>query len=59
MAHLAGLKAAAANYNAHGGIDHHHVNVTSVSDNGDSTTTVSLLIKQLTTGSTPTLIDAA
>jgi branched-chain amino acid transport system substrate-binding protein len=56
--HLAGLKAAAAYYNAHGGIDGHHVTVTSVSDNGDSTTAVSVLIKQLTTGSTPTMIDA-
>jgi branched-chain amino acid transport system substrate-binding protein len=56
--HLAGLQAAAAYFNAHGGIDGHHVVITHFSDNGDSTTAVSVLLQQLTSGSTPTMIDA-
>jgi ABC-type branched-subunit amino acid transport system substrate-binding protein len=55
---LAALQGAAAYWNAHGGVDGHHVVVHHVSDNGDATTAVSALLQQLSSGSTPTLIDA-
>jgi branched-chain amino acid transport system substrate-binding protein len=57
VTHLDGLEAAAAYYNAHGGIDGHKVIVHHFSDNGDSTTAVSVLVQQLDSG-TPTMIDA-
>jgi branched-chain amino acid transport system substrate-binding protein len=56
--HLAGLKAAAAYYNAHGGIAGHRVSIDAVSDNGDDTTAVSDLLAHLNSGSKPTLVDA-
>jgi hypothetical protein len=56
--HLAGLEAGAAYYNAHGGIDGHKVIIHHFSDNGDSTTAVSVLIQQLQGGTPPTMIDA-
>lgn len=55
--HLEGLEGAAAYYNARGGIDGHKVIIHHYSDNGDSTTAVSVLIQQLDSG-TPTMIDA-
>jgi ABC-type branched-subunit amino acid transport system substrate-binding protein len=56
--HLAGLEAAAAYYNAQGGIDGHKIVIHHFSDNGDSTTAVSVLLQQLSSGATPTMIDA-
>jgi branched-chain amino acid transport system substrate-binding protein len=44
---LAGIQAAAAYYNANGGIDGHHVNVQAVSDNGDPSTAASVAIKTI------------
>ena len=52
---LAGFEGAAAYYNAHGGIDGHKVIVSHVSDNGDPTTSVSVLLQQLEKG-TPTML---
>jgi branched-chain amino acid transport system substrate-binding protein len=52
---LAGFEGAAAYYNAHGGIDGHKVIVSHVSDNGDPTTSVSVLLQQLAKG-TPTML---
>jgi ABC-type branched-subunit amino acid transport system substrate-binding protein len=53
---LTGLEGAAAYYNGHGGIAGHKVVITHVSDNSDPTTAVSVLVKALTSGSTPTMI---
>jgi ABC-type branched-subunit amino acid transport system substrate-binding protein len=53
---LVGLEGAVAYYNAHGGIDGHHVTVKHVSDNGDPTTGVSVLLQQLESGSPPTMV---
>jgi branched-chain amino acid transport system substrate-binding protein len=56
--HLAGLEAAAAYYNAQGGIDGHKVVIHHMSDNGDSTTAVSDLIQYLSSNPAPTMVDA-
>ena len=45
--HLAGLEAAAAYYNAQGGIDGHKITIHHYSDNNDSTTAVSDLVQYL------------
>ncbi len=54
---LSALQGAAAYWNAHGGLDGHHVTVTHVSDNGDGTTAVTDFLDQLQSG-TPTFVDA-
>lgn len=53
-----GIEAAAAYYNAHGGIMGHHIVVKHVSDNGDPTTAVTDLVNQLSSGPAPTLVQA-
>lgn len=55
---LAGIDGAAAYLNAHGGIDGHHVNVAHVSDNGDPTTAVSVLVQYLSSHPAPAMVSA-
>ena len=56
---LTGLKAAAAYWNAHGGgIAGHHIVVNTVSDNGDPTTAVSVLLQYLSSHPKPNWVYA-
>ena len=57
LAHSGGVLAAAAYFNAHGGIDGHKVIVQRVDDSSAPSTAVSILIQHLAS-STPTMIDA-
>ena len=56
--HLAGLEAAAAYYNAQGGIDGHKVVIHHYSDNNDDATAVTDLIQYMSSHPAPTMIDA-
>lgn len=58
LPHLSAVEGAAAYFNAHGGIDGHHVVVQILDDDGDPTTAAAVVIKRLSSGSLPTAISA-
>ena len=58
LPHLIAIRGAAAYFNAHGGIDGHHVVVQVLDDAGNPATAAAVTIKRLSSGAPPAVISA-